>query len=256
MGAPGTTTIGGGKAKLTGDAFNQYLLGGLNSGQFGMDAQAMMGQGFSPLTYGQQNFNTSVDMSNPQFAAMNTMLSRQTAQGVNDIRSRFGAAGGAPRGSAAAFAEGNYLAGANPANILAMGELANSIRGQDRADLALGSQDMLGRLGMASGERSNMMNMLFQSLNNAMSIGTPQAQSVQKPSGFGQALGAISTLAPFALAPFTGGASLGLGGIFGAGAGASAGTLSKLAQAGMNAAPGGYGSGNFGLQFPQYPGFR
>ena len=136
-----------------------------------------------------------------------------------------------------------------------MGQLADQIRGANRADLGMQAQDMMARMGLAQQGQQNMYQMLFNSMNQANQLGTPQAQTVQTPSAFGQAMGAISGLAPYALAPFTGGASLGLGGMFGRGAASAAGGMSKAAGAGMT--PGGgsmYGSGFMGLGVPQYPG--
>jgi hypothetical protein len=202
MGAPKMRTAGGGGAKPVADSFNNFLLESLNSG------------GFSGMMSGQNNpsplsFNTSVDMNNPQFAAMNQMLQQQQTQNIAGLRERFG--GPAGRGTPGAFAEGNYLAQANPQNVLAMGQLADSIRGQNRADFQAQGQYDLGRMGL----EQNNMEMMMRALMQAQGLGTPQAQNYMQPSGFSQTLGAIGSLAPYALAPFTGGASLGLPGMMG-----------------------------------------
>lgn len=232
----GTKTVGGGKARGAADAFNTFLLNQLQNGTLG---QAFNGQqsganngsqAFNPLTYQQQNFDTSgqASMNNPLFGAMGDMLQRNTQQGVTDLRGRFGM-GGAPRGSNAAIAEGNFLAQSNPQNMLAMNQLGNSMRDQSRMDLGMGSQDMLARMGMAMqqnqfGQSIDMqkLGMLFGGLQQANQLGTPGAQTVQTPSPFSQGMGALAGIAPFALAPATGGASLGLGGMFGGGGGGQA----------------------------------
>lgn len=200
MGAPKVKTIGGGSAAPTADAFNKYLLESLNSGAF---SGMMSGQNNpSPLS-----FNTQVDMSNPQFAAMNQMLQQQQTQNVAGLRERFG--GASARGTPGAFAEASYLSQANPQNILAMGQLANQIRGANLADLQAQGQYDIGRMGI----QQNQMEMMMRAMMQAQGLGTPQAQVAMQPSGFSQALGAIGTLAPYALAPFTGGASLGIPGM-------------------------------------------
>src|SRR5690606_4658219 len=117
--------------------FNQTLSGDNNPAS-----------GFNPLTYQLPNFDTSVDRSNPVFAAQGDLLNRQTQMGLADLRTRFGAAGGAPRGSNAAFAEGNFLAQANPSNMLAMQQLADAMQANKRADVGMQAQDTLARMGL------------------------------------------------------------------------------------------------------------
>lgn len=218
----GSKTLGGGKAKGTADAFNQFLLGQLQngtlSGMFGQNGQQGPGQtgSFDPLTYNQQNFDTNVDPTNPLFAALGQQLNRNTQMGVSDLRTRYGM-GGAPRGSNAAVAEGNFLAGANPQNMLAMNALADQMRNQQRMDLGMGQMDNMQRMGMAQqgqqfGQGMDMqkLQMMMQAMMQANQIGTPQSQTVMTPSPFSQVMGGIAGLAPWAMAPFTGGASLGL----------------------------------------------
>jgi hypothetical protein len=207
MGAPKIKTAGGGGAKPTADAFNNFLLEQIQSGQLG---GMMNGQNNpSPLS-----FNTQQGIeSNPMFAALGQMQQNQRGQDLAGLNERF--AGPSGRGSVGAIAQGNYLAQANPANVLAMGQLSESLRGQNRADLQAQGQYDLSRMGLDQ----NNLQMLMQAMGQANQLGTPQAQTYMQPSGFSQALGAVSSLAPYALAPFTGGASLGIPGMMGAAAG-------------------------------------
>lgn len=246
---PRIKTAGGGSARPVGDAFQNFLLNNLNSGQF---QQMMTGANnpanqFAPLSWNTQNFQTSADMNDPQFAALAQMQARNMQQDVGGLRERFSMGGGLSRGTPAAVAEGNYRAAAQPQNILAMGELANQMRGQQRADLALGQQDAIQRMQLANqqaGMNQDMVRALMDAYRQSTSIGIPQAQNFMQPSGFSQAMGALSGIAPFALAPFTGGASLGLGGLAGGGGFTNpfaglfgGGDMSKMAAAGMNMRP-------------------
>lgn len=220
--SPKIKTAGGGQAKGTADAFNNFLLTQLQSGNLAnVFNQTLSGdnnpaQGFNPLTYQVPNFQNTVDANDPLFAARQAQLDRDTQMGLANMRTRFGAMG---RGSNAAMAESAFLSQANPANMLAMNDLANSMREQNRADTGLQAQDVLARMGMAmQGNQAGManrmqgLNMLFGGLQQANQLGTPQAQMFMQPSGFSQAMGAVAGLAPFAMAPFTGGASLGMAG--------------------------------------------
>lgn len=195
-------TVGGGSAKPVADSFNRFLLDQLQTGNL---SQMFSGQNQPERL----DFNTSADMNNPQFAAMQNFLQQQQTQNLSGLRERF--QGPQSRGTPGAFAESSYLSQAAPQNVLAMGQLADSIRGQNRADLSMQGQYDLGRMGIDQ----NTMQMLMQGMMQSNQLGTPQAQMVQKPSDFSQILGAASSIAPFALAPFTGGASLGLAGMFG-----------------------------------------
>lgn len=211
MGAPQTRTVGGGSATPTADAFNQFLLQQLNSGQLGQQIGGMLSgannpaQAFNPLTYQVPNYNTQVDMNNPQFAAMQQMLNQQQTQNVANLRERFTAGGGGARGSGASMAEAGYLAQAAPQNTLAMGQLADMIRMGQQRDLQLQQQDIANRMGVAFGQQQlgaqqqmNMINQLFGGLGRAQGLGTPQAQTVQTPSQSSQILGFLGQIAPYA----------------------------------------------------------
>lgn len=226
MGAPQTRTVGGGSATPTADAFNQFLLQQLNSGQLGQQISGMLSgannpaQPFNPLTYQVPNYNTQVDMSNPQFAAMQQMLNQQQTQNVANLRERFTAGGGGARGSGAAMAEAGYLAQANPQNVLAMGQLADVIRAGQQRDLALQQQDIANRMGLAFGQQQlgaeqqmNLINQLFGGLGRAQAIGTPQAQTVQTPGAGSQALGFLGQIAPYIAMMIPGGQVLGAAGL-------------------------------------------
>lgn len=232
MGAPKIKTAGGGGAKPTADAFNNYLLEQINNGTLG---GMMNGQNNpSPLS-----FNTQQGIeSNPMFAALGQMQQNQRGQDLAGLNERF--SGPAGRGTVGAVAQGNYLAQANPANTLAMGQLASGIRGDNRADLQAQGQYDLSRMGLDQ----NNMQMLMQAMMQANSLGTPQAQTFMQPSGFSQVLGGLAGLAPYALAPFTGGASLGIPGMMGA---AGAGMIANKIGGGGGGAIGGNGQNMFGF---------
>lgn len=205
MGAPKVSTIGGGGAKPVADGFNTFLLNQLNSGTLG---GMMNGQNNpSPLSFNTQN----VDMNNPQFAALTQMQNNQRQMDMATLMQNFSGPSG--RGTPGAFAQASYMAQANPANVLAQGQLLNSFRDQSRADTQAQGQYDLSRMGIDQ----NVLGMLMGAFQQAQGIGTPQAQNAIRPSGFNQVLGGIAGLAPYALAPFTGGASLGIPGMFGQG---------------------------------------
>lgn len=209
-----TKTVGGGKAKPTADAFNKFLLGALQSGEFKEGIMGTLSGGDNPLTA-----PSPVDMNNPIFAAAQSLANQNNTRNIADLRSRFGAGGGAPRGSAALSAEALYRSDAGSRNILDMASIADNIRAGNRADRAITSQEKM----FQQGQQMNILAQLFNSLNQANQLGTPGAQTVEKPSGFGQFMGAVGTLAPYIAAPFTGGASLGLAGLGGmSGGGGSA----------------------------------
>ena len=224
MGAPKISSAGGGNAKPVADQFNNYLLNQLSTGGF---QGRMSGQNNpSPLS-----FNTGMDInSDPQMMAMQQMLNQQQGFNVANLRERF--AGPGSRGTPGGFAEASYLSQAAPQNILAMGQLASGIRGDNRADLAAQGQYDLTRMGLDQ----NVMQMLMGAMQQSNALGTPQAQNFARPSDFSQIMGGVAGLAPFALAPFTGGASLGLAGMMGGmgGGGGAMESMGNIANAGMS----------------------
>jgi hypothetical protein len=221
--SPKMKTAGGGGARPVADAFNQYLLSQLN--QAG-------GSGFQGMMSGQNNpsplsFNTQVDMNDPQFAAMNQMLMQQQQQGLAGLNERF--TGPNSRGTPGAFANASFLAQSGPQNILAMGNLADQIRNQNRADLGMQWQDQIARMQMDQ----NRMNMMMNAFQQSNTLGTPQAQTYMQPGGGSQILQGLAGIAPFALAPFTGGASLGLGMFGGGGRGGNVIGLDPISKLGF-----------------------
>lgn len=200
MGMGRIKTIGGGKAKPVADSFNKFLLESLQNGDFASQLGVFTGDN-NPLTA-----PTPVDMNDPQFAAAQSLFDQNNARNLVDLRSRFGAAGGAPRGSAAALAEALYRSDASSRNVLDINNIANTIREQNRADRVITS----GELQFQKNQQMQALAQMFAAFQQANQLGTPQAQQVQQPSAFGQVLGAISGLAPYIAAPFTGGATLGI----------------------------------------------
>ncbi len=207
-------TVGGGGAKPVADNFNQFLVEMLNSSGFKENISGMFSGGNNPVSP-----MPAVDMNDPQFAAAGQLFDRQQAQNINDLRSRFGASGGAPRGSAAQFAESQYRAQSDPTRVMAMNDISNSIREQNRADRVITSSEKQ----FEDQKQMQVLSQIFASLMDANRLGTPQAETVEQPSAFSQIFGAVSGLAPYALAPFTGGASLGLAGLGMGGGGRSGG---------------------------------
>jgi hypothetical protein len=212
MGAK-TKTVGGGRAKPVADNFNNFLLEGLQSGQFKGMMDGLFSGGDNPLT------NISpIDLNDPQFGAAQNLFDRSNKSNIADLRSRFGAAGGAPRGSAAMTAEAGYRNEATSRNVLDMANIGNSIREQNRADRAITSQEKQ----FGQNQQMQILAQIFNSLNQSNQIGTARAETVQQPSDFSQVMGAVSGLAPYIAAPFTGGASLGIPGLGGGAKGGAA----------------------------------
>lgn len=217
MGAPKTRTVGGGGATPTADAFNKFLLDQLNSGQLGQQISGMLSgannpaQAFNPLTYQVPQ----MDMNNPQFAALQQMLGQQQTQNVANLRERYTQGGGGSRGSGAALAEAGYLAQAAPQNVLAMGQLAESLMAPQRQDVLSRMQLALGQQQLGSQQQMNLINQLFGGLGAAQQLGTPQAQTVQVPSAGSQVLGALGQIAPYIAMMIPGGQAAGIAGIAG-----------------------------------------
>lgn len=307
MGGGGTKTVGGGQATPTANAFNQFLLGGLQNGTFGApsgpnnpasawntghglppgynaangtpgsqssnqpgsfagtinhfltggnplsgtggavpfretqfgqlgtnldlsrfnstgqggvlsglpDFQSLMSQGFGgggaagagahtdtgPIAdfmgTNKQNFNYQAGSllnasSSPELQALQAQQNRQKSLDVANLRARFGASGGGSLGSGAQFAEGNYLAAANPAQALAQGELMRQQQTMDLSQqglnaqtrlglLGAGSQDTLGRLGLTNqsqlGNRQISSNEAIATAGNMTSASIANAQT-------------------------------------------------------------------------------
>lgn len=169
--------------------------------------------------------NYNVD--SPEFAALRALQAHQQANDVANLRARFAAGGMGSLGSGASLAEGQYLAEANPRNILALGDLGRQIqtldlqnrgqnlqaflgqRGQDIGNYQFGvnaglenqnaqNQFALGKAGVglqaqgqAANIQSDILSKLFGAFGQSNQLGTPQAQTVQTPSTLGQIAGFV-----------------------------------------------------------------
>lgn len=118
---------------------------------------------------------------------------------------------------------------------------------------SLGNQFGLGASGQGMQGNMAALSQLFGGFNQANQIGTPQAQTVQTPSAFSQFMSGVGQIAPYALAPFTGGASLAgmFGGVnpFGGSGGGGSANLMAVPNS-MAAGPMGGLQYNFGLGTP------
>jgi len=226
VGAPQTKTVGGGSATPTADAFNRFLLEQLNSGQLGQQISGMLSgannpaQAFNPLTYQVSPYSSQVDMSAPQFAAAQQLMDRQNAMNVANLRERFTQGGGGARGTGAMQAEAAYLAQAPAQNVLALNQLAESMRNQGRQDYLTQQQDLATRMGLAFGQQQlgaqqqmDLIGQLFGGLGRAQGLGTPQAQTVQTPGAGSQILGLLGQIAPYASMFIPGMQGIGLAGM-------------------------------------------
>lgn len=228
--------------------------------------------------------NYSTD--SPEFAALKHIQDMRTQRGVADLRARFGTGGGNSFGTGASQAEAQYLSEANPANTLALGDLGRQMqtldmnnRGQNGQLTAQHIQQLLSSFGLdannamqdqgqknqfalgsagvgqnmfnaQSANVSNVLAQIFGSLNQANALGTPQAQTVQEPSMFGQIMQGIGQVVDIGSKVGTAAAGFSKGGSSG---GVPNFSLPPIQQTPNNApfgAPGGY---NFPIVQPQFP---
>lgn len=175
---------------------NQGLLG-LNDQLLNQSNQANQ---FGLQGLGLQQQGQQMNVQN-MLAQMQQMLGQNQNQNLfNQQNSQFGANFGQQGQQMNA---GNMLNNQGQMNQFGLGQANVGLQNQQQQ-----LQAILGALGP-----------LFGGMQQASGLATPQAQTVQKPSAFSQAISGISSLAG-AAAPFMGLGGLGaLGGLFGGGAG-------------------------------------
>lgn len=168
-------TVGGGAAKPVANDFLNFLRTGLNSGTFGNGAvdstKGIAGLLNDLLAGGAGNVG----------GAMGDMIARQRGTDVANLRARFGSGGGTAFGTPGAYAESNYLA-----------------ESAERLPVAIGQLQL------------QALMPLLSSLNNATSLGTPQAQSMLEQNPWAAGFGLLADVGSAAF-PFLKKAPLGTG---------------------------------------------
>lgn len=229
------------------------------------NAPSFASTNFMPLN---NTLSVNPDVLSPRAVTIKNIIDRQNQLDVANTRARYSAGGMGGFGSGASLAEaqtrGNnqdrLLAGLQGVtqqdieNALNIGNFNNtatqqnnqnqfnehnalntfmsSLFGQQSGNALqnqyLGNNFGLGAAGQQSSNIMNVLNQIFGGLNGANQLGTPQAQTVRTPSIFSQVAGGLGAIAPYALAPFTGGASLGLGSMGGFGGGFNMGNAASM----------------------------
>lgn len=225
--------------------FNAGLAGDMIGRQGDLAAQILRGnQSFNLGQLGERNRALMADGSNAL-----------TAAGLNNDAIRFGNSDQLSQ----ANSQNNFnlgLFGQNSDNVFRAAGMENDFNQNmfsENNRTALNNQNMINQFmlgrggigldlaGMGQQGQLGILSQLFGAMNGANQLGTPQAQTVQTPSGFSQALGFAKDFLPYAAAPFTGGASLGFAGRPGGGGGAG---LNPFAS-GRPPSTGGYNPANF-----------
>lgn len=202
------------------NAVNTQLAGtGADRGQF---SDYFTGLNSNP-GYTPQDFSytpgrlADVNLDSPEFNALRDLQRRQTELDTANLRASFSQFGAGGRGTGAAHAVGDYLSMANPRNILAQGELARGIQQLDLTQQGINNQNRLGLIGAQQGQDQlgqahdqlrtqtglnlnaqsmqsiqQILQLLFGSLNNANQLGTPGAQTIQRPNAWQQLTGGIN----------------------------------------------------------------
>lgn len=171
-------------------------------GQFGGQlAQGLTGAGLGLL--GQA---AGPGAANAQIGALQGLLQQNQELGLNQIQSRFGQAGSI--GSRAGVEGGQLLEGSQRALALGSGQIMGQTQ---QAQLGAASQlPGLFNLGISGFQgAAGPLQALAQILGDPTILNQAQSQSTSSATSSGSSSGGIlSALAPFALAPVTGGGSL------------------------------------------------
>lgn len=142
---------------------------------------------FSPLTSNastflansQPNINTNISSGNPQSViqddafsnAVQQILGQKNTQDIADLRSRFGAEGGASRGTPAQYAEAQLRSQQTPQIAAALGQIRQNEAGLDLSNRTLGAQS----------QNQSIQNALSQlginQANNQFNAGAANTQS-------------------------------------------------------------------------------
>jgi len=160
------STVGGGAATGLGTDFVHWLMNGLNTGSFGAGGPA--GSSAVGQTQGMTGVINDIlsGGAGKVGGALQTLINRQNTQNVNDLRSRYGAFGGTGFGTPAAFAESQY-------------------RAQEPAQ----TTSAIGNLQLSA------LQPLLSSIFGLSQKGIPQAETMVQPSGFGQFLQGLGSVA-------------------------------------------------------------
>jgi hypothetical protein len=191
---------------------------------------------FAGNTYGQQlgGAGNLASILNSQNQGINDMMLGQRGQ---DIQSLLGQAG--INMDMFGLQSNNQLA--NNSQQLQQQELMQQLMGM-QGNLALGGDQMMNQFQQAmmmnnSQNQMNMLQMLMGGYGQANQLGTAQRQTIQKPSAFGQAMGAIGGIA--GAIPGLGQLGGMMGGLFGGGGGGGGGVM----DAAVNFQPSPIGTG-------------
>jgi hypothetical protein len=211
------------------NAINTQLGGGMaDSGELG-DYFTAMRRGAGGSSVGAQDYSyaphdlLNVDMNSPEFAALRTMQGRQRDADLATLSAKYSAMGAGGRGTGAAYATGNYLAEANPRNILAQGQLARDIQGLDLQNFGANAQNRQALLGLGQNQNQldqgwaqmqaqtglglnaqnmqsiqNILAQLFGAFNQSNALGTPSRQMIQTPNAWQQFTGGLGDIAGIA----------------------------------------------------------
>lgn len=159
----------------------------------------------------------NVDLNSPEFNALRTMQNRQSQADLANLSAKFSSMGAGGRGTGAAYAQGNYLAEANPRNILAQGDLMRQIQGMDLSNYQANNQNRQALLGLGQNQNQldqawagmqaqtglglnnqsmqgiqQMLAQLFGGMQQSNGLGTAQRQTIQVPNGYQQTIGGIN----------------------------------------------------------------
>lgn len=232
MGQPKTKAIGGGNATGVANDFNAFLSsilkgsgnipgagGGIGeAGNQTMDFRSILNQQlqggsgdrgmnsgyFDAVRGGNPNAGNpadysytphqllNVDMNSPEFAALRDIQGRQTQSDLANLSAKFSSMGAGGRGTGAAYAAGNYLAEANPRNILAQGQLARDIQGLDLQNFGANAQNRQALLGLNQGQSGLDQGWAQLQAQTGLGLNAQSAQAIQQAlsqlfAGFGQA---------------------------------------------------------------------
>lgn len=140
---------------------------GVNLNAFGKPADAFGAEG----TGGLLNY----DVNSPEFQALKHMQDRQTSLDTANVRARFGAGGGSSLSSGASLAESQYLAEANPRNILNLQQMGQNMQQLDMSNRGLNAQTLLS-------QRGQNVDLRGQDVNSATATSIASANNATQAS--------------------------------------------------------------------------
>ena len=130
--------------------------------------------------------------NNPEMQALTDLQNRNKAMDVANLRARFGQTG-TGLGSGAAFAEGQYLAQANPQNTLALGELGRQMQALDMQNRGQNMNAYLNQKGLDVNQRSTDVNAALQAaVTNANNATNASMQNASMANSYGMNLAGLA----------------------------------------------------------------